>query len=73
MTSGLKITKLDGSSSSTFKIIEGLSPSLAPGASDTITVRFSQTAIGTYDRRLSFGSNDSDENPYTFVLRAIVA
>ena len=47
-----------------FSIVNGLSSSLAPGASDTFTVRF--LATGNASGLVSFANNDSNENPFNF-------
>jgi hypothetical protein len=54
-----------------FGIVEGLSASLAPGASDTFTVRF--LATGNASGQVSFNNNDSDENPFNFSIAGTLA
>ncbi len=49
-----------------FTLIEGLSASLAAGASDTITVRLDTAIVGTKSGHLSFTTNDSDEPVFNF-------
>ncbi len=49
-----------------YTLTEGLSASLAPGASDTFAVQLDTAITGTRSGDISFATNDSDENPYTF-------
>ena len=51
-----------------FTLTEGLSPSLAPGASDTFTVRLDDAAPGIKSGQISFSNNDSNENPFNFSI-----
>jgi len=45
-----------------------LPTSLAPGASDTFTVRLATTSAGSKSGQISFSNNDSDENPFNFSI-----
>jgi len=56
-----------------FTLVEGLSPSLAPGASDTFTVRLDTAVAGTKTGDVSFATNDYDENPFNFRIAGTVA
>jgi len=57
-----------------FTLVEGLSTVLAPGASDSFTVRLNATTVGARSGQISFLSNDSDETPFNFsILGRIVA
>jgi len=56
-----------------FTLIEGLSSNLLPGDSDTFTVRLETTVAGIKHGDLSFSTNDSDENPFTFCITGRVA
>jgi subtilisin-like proprotein convertase family protein len=56
-----------------FTLTEGLSGSLAPGASDTFTVRLDNATVGTKSGDISFSTNDGDENPFNFRITGIVA
>jgi subtilisin-like proprotein convertase family protein len=56
-----------------FTLTEGLSGSLAPGASDTFTVRLDNATVGTKSGDISFNTNDGDENPFNFRITGIVA
>ena len=49
-----------------FTLIEGLPASLAPGASDTFTVRLDTAVAGIKSGDISFATNDSDENLFNF-------
>ncbi len=55
-----------------FTLTEGLSQSLGVGASDTFTVQLNTTTIGTKTGAISFPTNDSDENPFTFTIAGTV-
>jgi len=47
--------------------------SLAPGATTTFTIRLDAAQIGAYGGAISFGNNDSDENPFDLVLSGSVS
>ena len=49
-----------------FTLIEGLSPSLAPGESDTFTVQLNSTIVATRAGNIILSNNDGNENPFTF-------
>ncbi len=49
-----------------FSLSEGLSTTLASGASDTFTVRMATDTTGTFTGQLSFATNDADESPFRF-------
>jgi hypothetical protein len=49
------------------------STSLAPGASTTFVVQLTAAAAGSYSGTLSFGTNDSNNNPYSFTVSGTVA
>src|SRR6185312_12313767 len=55
-----------------FTITEGLSASLAAGASDTFTVQLDTTTAGTKTGEISFTNDDGDENPYNFSITGTV-
>jgi uncharacterized delta-60 repeat protein len=55
-----------------FTVTEGLSTSLAPGASDTFTVRLDTSVAGPKSGNISFTTNDRDENPFTFAITGTV-
>ncbi|MBI1310043.1 choice-of-anchor D domain-containing protein [bacterium] len=55
-----------------YTITEPLSSSIAPGNSDTFTVRLDAAAAGTKSGEISFTTNDSDENPYNFSVTGSV-
>ncbi len=56
-----------------FTLTEGLSSNLAPGASDTFTVQLDTATVGTQSGEISFATDDSDENPFTFQITGVVA
>jgi hypothetical protein len=51
-----------------FTLVEGLSSSLAPGASDTFTVQLDTTTAGTKSGQISFTTNDANESLYNFSI-----
>jgi beta-galactosidase len=55
-----------------FYVIEGLSGSLAPGASDNFTVQLDTGVLGIKTGEISFTTNDSDENPFNFTITGTV-
>ena len=55
-----------------FTLIEGLVSSLAPGTSDTFTVRLNAAVLGTKTGDISFPNNDSDESPFNFQITGAV-
>ncbi len=55
-----------------FTVIEPLTTILAPGVSDTFTVRLDTATTGTKSGQISFTTNDSDENPFNFSLTGTV-
>lgn len=56
-----------------FTITEGLSSSLAAGASDTFTIRLETSSLGTKAGNVSFNNNSAGESPYTFRIAGIVS
>jgi hypothetical protein len=48
------------------------STSLAPGATTTFIVQLGAAAAGSYSGTLSFGTNDSNNNPYSFTVSGTV-
>ena len=55
-----------------FTITEGLSASLAAGASDTFSVQMETSTTGTKTGQISFTNNDDDENPFNFEITGTV-
>ena len=49
-----------------FTLVEGLSTSLAPNASDTFTVSMATATLGVFAGDISFATNDANENPFNF-------
>src|SRR5262249_32504559 len=73
-TSGLKIVDSTNATSTKFTITEPLSATIAPGAFDTFTIKFTSATAGTFLHTVMFNNNDSDENPFTFsVLETVPA
>jgi hypothetical protein len=55
-----------------FTVTQSLLSSIAPGASDTFTVKLNTTAAGAYSGNISFANNDANENPYNFAIKGSV-
>jgi uncharacterized delta-60 repeat protein len=55
-----------------YTVTEDLSASLAPGESDTFTVRLDTTMGGVKTGDISFSTNDTDENPFHFRITGAV-
>ena len=55
-----------------FTVTEGLSPSLATGASDTFTVRLDTATLGIKAGDISFTTNDPGESLFHFQIRGTV-
>jgi Ca2+-binding RTX toxin-like protein len=64
--STLRIT--GGSVPSGFTITDGLGSTIAPGASDTLTIRLDSSTAGTKSGNVNISSNDGDENPFNFAI-----
>jgi len=71
-TADLRVTQLDGSSTSAFSVIEPLNAAIEPGSSDTFTIRFSTTVLGTFDRIVRFTTNDPYRPTFSFTIRGAV-
>ena len=57
-----------------FSLASGLGvTTLAPGASTAFAVRFDAAAAGTAGGRVSFATNDADEDPFDFAINANAA
>ncbi len=56
-----------------FSVAEGLTTTLAPGASDTFTIRLDTTVAGNKAGQLSVANNDANENPFNFAISGSVA
>jgi len=71
-TGTLNLSSLTLTGDASFSISSGLSSaSLASGASATFSVTFNALTAGTKITLVTIGNDDSDENPYTFTLRAL--
>jgi Tol biopolymer transport system component len=49
-----------------YVVTEGLSATLAPGKTDSFTVRMDSDSVGVHSGEITFSTNDSDENPFHF-------
>jgi hypothetical protein len=56
-----------------YTLVEGLVASLAPGESDTFTVRLDTAVVGTKAGEITIASNDPDEDPFNFAITGAVA
>jgi len=65
---GVAVT-LNGSSA--FQLTATPTSSVAAGGSSNFTISFTPSAVGAYTATVSIASNDSNENPYTFVVQGI--
>jgi hypothetical protein len=54
-----------------FSLTNAPAISVAVGSSSSFTLTFAPTTTGAYTATVSIASNDSDENPYTFVVQGI--
>jgi Ca2+-binding RTX toxin-like protein len=55
-----------------FTLIDPLVGPLAPGASESFTVRLDTAVAGTVTGDVSFANSDSDENPFNFAVTATI-
>ncbi len=55
-----------------FSLLEPLASSLGGGQSDTFTLRLDSDVPGTKSGQVSFSTNDSDEDPFFFVVSGTV-
>jgi hypothetical protein len=55
-----------------YTVTEPLDAAIAPGGSDTFTVRLDTATTGTKAGQISFTTNDSDENPFNFSVTGTV-
>ncbi|WP_019499612.1 choice-of-anchor D domain-containing protein [Pseudanabaena sp. PCC 6802] len=55
-----------------FSLVGGFPASVAAGSNATFTVQLDATAVGTFSGNISFGNNDSNENPYNFAITGVV-
>jgi uncharacterized repeat protein (TIGR01451 family) len=57
-----------------FSLVRGFgADTLAPGADTTFVLRLDAALSGRYTETLTFATNDSDENPFSFEMRGNVA
>ena len=55
-----------------FTVTEGLSSTLASGASDTFTVRLDTDTAGTKRENIVIRNDDNDEHPFNFAINGVV-
>ncbi len=71
--SGTPVVTLSGPNAADFSVsLQPVSP-VAPGDSTTFSVTFTPSADGLRQATLSIASDDSNENPYTFVVQGHAA
>ncbi|MEX0635739.1 MAG: choice-of-anchor D domain-containing protein, partial [Ferruginibacter sp.] len=63
------IISVSGTDNSMFTISSAPAASLAAGASTSFTVLFSPVGLGLKTANISIASDDTDENPYSFVIQ----
>lgn len=58
-----------------FTLVDGLPLSILPGIGnyDEITIRLDDSVVGTKSGNVSFSTDDSDENPFTFAISGVVS
>lgn len=56
---------------SAFSLASAPASSVAAGGDSSFTIEFTPGAVGAYTATVSIGSNDSDENGYTFVVLGV--
>jgi len=66
---GSPIVTLSGANAGDFSVTAQPAASVAAGGSTTFQVRFDPSATGTRTASVSFGNNDSNENPYNFSIQ----
>lgn len=55
-----------------FTLLDGLPTSLAPGGSDTFSVRLDSAVLGSKSGNITITSNDPDEDPFLIAIRGNV-
>ena len=56
-----------------FTVIDGLVSTLAPGQTDTLSIRLDSTTPGEKTGDVVVTTNDEDQNPYNFAITGLVA
>lgn len=60
---------INGANASDFVVTTSPAPTVAAGASTTFSVTFTPSALGFRNAEISIVNNDSNENPYNFLIR----
>ena len=68
ITLPISITGMNGGD---FTVIDAPDALVAPAGSTTFTVEFDPSVVGIREAEVSIANNDSDENPFTFVIQGI--
>ncbi|WP_420571300.1 LamG-like jellyroll fold domain-containing protein [Kordia sp.] len=63
---GSPIIEITGSGD--FSVTQPSDPVLSVGESTTFNISYNPSTLGTHQATISIGNDDSDENPYTFVV-----
>ena len=73
-TDTMSLESISVAPGSQFVLAAGFGAStLAPEAETTFTISFNASAPGQFSETVSFGNNDSDENPFSFTIGGTVA
>ena len=60
-----------GSSNDSEFVVSGLASSIPPDGSDMFTITFNPDSEGMKQANISFSTNDSNENPFSFTVRGV--
>ncbi|MDQ4121863.1 MAG: FG-GAP-like repeat-containing protein, partial [Acidobacteriota bacterium] len=66
----LTIQNVTVTGAATFTVTQQPASSVSPNSSTAFKVQYSPTALGSQSATISFGNNDSDENPFDFAIQA---
>ena len=66
---GTPLVRITGPHASDFEVMSQPSATIASGSSSNFQLRFKPSAVGLRSASISIANDDSDENPYTFVLQ----
>lgn len=71
LTLGANAVTLSGVGSSAFSVSSQPATSLAAGANTTFEISFDPSTTGTFSATVTVANDDSDENPYIFVIQGV--
>ncbi|OFX97570.1 MAG: hypothetical protein A2W90_09655 [Bacteroidetes bacterium GWF2_42_66] len=69
LTLGSSAVSVSGGQSGDFTITDQPATSIAAGGSDTFTIEFNPSAVGTRSTTVNIANDDSNENPYNFSIQ----